>query len=138
MQPIPEPIRLAAEAASDVDLPLCDDCEGEGCRGCLAGTHNDNSVPCDCSCLGIGSDVAAVTHFLLSVDEDWVEEALETIADAHTADEENECVECGMSWPCVPVDVYLANAEAGVDGVMAGEHTPYDDGECYACSDRRR
>jgi hypothetical protein len=137
MENMPEAIRFAAEAAMDAGLPLCEQCDGDGCRTCAASGHQPGNVLHDCSCLGTGLDVVALSHNLLGVHEDWAAEALEIIAEAHKADEFGECAECSEPWPCIPADVYLGTA-GDVYSQKGGQHVPYNDGDCNTCEESGR
>ena len=137
MQNIPEALRYAAEAATDAGLPLCEQCDGDGCRACAASRHRSGDTNHDCACIGIGSDIAAVSHYLLGVDEDWATEALEIIADAHQANDDGDCEECDDRWPCIPADIYLGVAE-DVYGPEGGQHVPYNEGDCETCEKHQR
>ena len=137
MESTSEAIKFAAESAMDVGLPLCEQCDGDGCRTCATSGHHTGIVTHECSCLGTGSDIKALTHYLIGVDEELALEALEIIVEAHKADDDGECAECCEPWPCIPADVYLSTI-GDVYSQKGGQHLPYNDGECRTCEDLGR
>jgi hypothetical protein len=135
VQPTPEYVQLAIDAAVDASLPTCERCEGDGCAGCSKGSHDidlSGFVEHECICVGTGIDPVSLAHLLIGIDEAWSGEALELLATVHLegGTSTTRCEECEADATCVVLDLYLS-----ADGqTWSDPHTPYMDGECGRCS----